>query len=162
MDGITLHTTRQQTDIDAIVALHTEVYSSEYRFNNAFSVYVASGLSEFLKKPINPREGIWILEKNGKLLGCIALVEREPTIAQLRWFVLSPQARGQGHGHQLLQHVIDFANSQGYQKMQLLTANVLTNAAKLYRKFGFEKIHEGEPFTDWGTEVYEQRYELDL
>ncbi len=162
MDGITFRETREQSDIDAITALHAEVYSSEYGFNEAFTFYVAAGLSEFLKKTLNPREAIWVLEQDGKLLGCVALVEREPTTAQLRWFVLSKEARGQGHGQRMLQNVIAFARLHHYQKIQLWTVNTLTDAAKLYRKFGFEKISDGEPFTDWGAEVRTECYERDL
>jgi RimJ/RimL family protein N-acetyltransferase len=54
---------------------------------------------------------------------------------------LLPAYRGQGHGHALMQAVIQGARSKGFERLQLATYSHNTHAIALYERCGF--VHEG-------------------
>ena len=81
--------------------------------------------------------------------------------AQLRWFLVDPSARGQGLGRRLLHEAVEFSKSQDYQSVFLWTVSALTTAAHLYHSVGFRKV-EQKPGRQWGVDVVEERYVLDL
>lgn len=82
-------------------------------------------------------------------------------VAQLRWFLVHPSARGAGLGRRLLGEAVQFARESGYASIQLWTVSALTTAARLYRAFGFVKV-EDKPGRMWGVDVMEERYVLEL
>ncbi len=104
---------------------------------------------------------MWIAEQDGRIAGCIAIVEHAPTAAQLRWFLIDPAARGLGLGKRLLGEAIAFSKSSGYETVILWTVSELAAAAHLYRSAGFRKVEE-VPGQRWGVSVVEEKYELVL
>ena len=81
--------------------------------------------------------------------------------AQLRWFLVDPAARGKGLGRKLLNEGITFAKSCGYRSIFLWTVDSLTTAAQLYTSAGFRLI-EQYPAHQWGVDVVEQKFQMDL
>ncbi len=155
-----LRTALEHGDVEAIVRFHGEVYAREFGFNASFETYVAVPLAEFARAR-SPQERIWIAERNGALAGCIAIVTAAADTAQLRWFLVDPRARGTGLGWTLLGEAIRFSRECGYGSIHLWTVSLLTAAAHLYRKAGFELVDE-RPGRMWGREVVEEMYELRL
>jgi GNAT superfamily N-acetyltransferase len=147
-------------DLGTIIAFHGTVYAVEYGLNVAFEAYVAGTLAEFLHLK-SERDRLWIAERGDRIVGCIAIVSKSETEAQLRWFFVEPSARGMGLGRKLLAEALIFCERQRYQSVFLWTVNLLTAAAHLYRSAGFEKVEEkpGEP---WGVPVIEEKYVLRL
>src|ERR1051326_8858033 len=88
-------------DLGQIVALHGTIYAREYGFDRTFEAYVAGPLAEFVLKSA-PRDRIWIAERDDRIVGCIAIVGVSDEVAQLRWYVVDPSARGLGLGKRLL------------------------------------------------------------
>ncbi|MCX7664615.1 MAG: GNAT family N-acetyltransferase [Gemmataceae bacterium] len=160
MEQTTIRTIFSRADVQAVISLHAEIYQHEYGFNQVFADYVATALADYWARFPHPREELWIVEKGSVVCGSIALVQREAEIAQLRWFLLAAEVRGQGLGQLLLQKALSFARDRNYKVVQLWTVNLLTQAAQLYQKAGFVKIAEQEPHAKWGTLVSEQCYEL--
>lgn len=117
-------------------------------------------MAEFAKSQTD-RERIWIVEKDGKVAGSIAIVEASQENAQLRWLLLHPNLRGYGIGKTLVEAAIRFCQDSDYSLVFLWTVSTLTKAAKLYHSVGF-KLTEENIHKLWGTMVTEQRYELDL
>ena len=65
-------------------------------------------------------------------------------------------------GKKLMQTAVDFAKSQGYQKISLWTFSLLESARHLYRKFGFGIVETVEN-NEWCNQtLIEERWELDL
>lgn len=157
---ITVRTTLRPGDLGSIVHLHGTLYAREHGFDATFEAYVAGPLAEFVRSG-SDRERLWIAERGGQIVGCVAIVTASPETAQLRWFLVDPGARGAGLGRRLLDEAIRFAERCGYRHVILWTVSALTAAAHLYRSAGFQQTEE-KPGRMWGVEVVEEKYELDL
>ncbi|MFO7951597.1 MAG: GNAT family N-acetyltransferase [Bacillota bacterium] len=157
---IVIRTKIKPGDTGYITFLHGKLYAKEYGFDHTFEPYVAIPLSEFVIRQ-GPRERIWIVEKDGLIMGSVALVKCSEEQAQLRWLLLHPEIRERGIGRQLIGKVLGFARQCGYSSIFLLTLDILPRAASLYKSFGF-KITEETKTRMWGREMVEQKYELTL
>jgi GNAT superfamily N-acetyltransferase len=146
-------------DLGYIVYLHGTVYAREYGFDPTFEAYVAGPLSAFVRSHTN-RDRLWIAESKDRIVGCIGIAGAGPTEAQLRWFLVDPAVRGQGLGRLLMGEALLFCRDH-YETVFLWTVSALTAAAGLYRSVGFEKVEE-KPCKQWGVEVVEERYVLQL
>jgi N-acetylglutamate synthase-like GNAT family acetyltransferase len=158
--AVTVRTELRRGDIEHLVHLHGVVYAKEFGFDHTFEAYVALPLSEFARSA-SARERIWIAEREGRIIGCIAAVASSPQVAQLRWFLVDPSARGAGVGRKLLNKAIAFCKASGYQSIILWTVSALAAAAHLYRSVGFRKVEE-KAGKKWGVDVTEERHELTL
>ena len=69
----TLRHTIRPGDIGAIVRFHGILYEREYGFDPTFEAYVAEPLGAFVISG-GERGRIWIAEREGELIGCIAIV----------------------------------------------------------------------------------------
>jgi len=157
---VTLRTDLRPGDIGTIIYLHGAIYAREYKFDHTFEAYVAGPLSEFACSA-SARERLWIAERSGRIVGCIAIVSLSAQVAQLRWFLVDPSARGAGIGRTLLKESVAFCKDHGYRTIILWTVSTLVAAAHLYKSAGFSKVEE-KPGRQWGVDVVEERYELNL
>jgi GNAT superfamily N-acetyltransferase len=150
-------------DLGAVLLLHGLLYSREYSLDYRFEGYVAEGLAQFARHYNAARERLWVVEgEDGRIVGSIAVVAASEQQAQLRWFLLAPETRGQGLGRRLVSDAIAFAQEAGYTSLLLWTIRDLTTAAHLYQSFGFEKTEE-KANSDWaGRAVLEECYERTL
>jgi N-acetylglutamate synthase-like GNAT family acetyltransferase len=158
---MTIRTDLQPGDVGAIVHLHGILYAREYSFNERFEAYVAGSLANFVLKN-SPRERIWIAERDDEAVGCIAIVEATEKIAQLRWFLVDPKARGVGLGSKLVAEAVTFCRNTGYTSAILWTVSALVDASRLYQAVGFRKVEAKPAHSDWGVSVTEEKYELEI
>lgn len=149
--------------IGRMVELHGTYYHQDWGFGLFFEAKVASEMSEFLSRFDPSRDGFWVLCKNGRVEGGIAIdgIQAETAGAHLRWFILSSEVRGRGFGNRLLKEAISFCREKRYIRIYLHTFEGLYPARHLYEKFGFKLTHQAEG-TQWGTKVTEQTFELIL
>jgi N-acetylglutamate synthase-like GNAT family acetyltransferase len=159
--ALTIRTNVQPGDIGAITQLHGTLYAREYGFNECFEAYVAGPLAKYVLDK-SPRERLWIAERSHQLVGCIAIVEAAEKIAQLRWFLVDPSARGAGLGGKLLAEAVTFSWNAGYTSVILWTVSALVGASRLYHAAGFRKVEEKPPHSDWGVSVTEEKYLLEI
>jgi N-acetylglutamate synthase-like GNAT family acetyltransferase len=157
---VTLRTELHPGDVGVIIRLHGIVYAHEYGFDHTFEAYVATPLAQFARAPA-AGERIWIAERDDQIVGCIAIVRVSTQVAQLRWFLVDPRARGRGLGKRLLHEAIAFGNAGGYRSIILWTVSTLAAAIHLYLEAGFNKVEE-KPGRQWGVDLIEEKYELVL
>jgi len=80
-----------------------------------------------------------VLENSaGQIIGCVGLYPLDTHSVELRKMCLRKDARRKGLGKKLLDHAVTSAKKMGYKRVTLETAAVLTEAIKLYTKYGFE------------------------
>ena len=147
--------------IGRVAELHGNYYHDHWGFGLFFEAKVASGLSEFLGRYDENRDGFWIALMEGRVEGSITIdgIHADTAGAQLRWFIMSDASRGRGIGNRLINPAIDFCRDRGHKRVYLWTFGGLEAARHLYEKRGF-KLVEQQRGTQWGKEVSEQRFEL--
>jgi GNAT superfamily N-acetyltransferase len=148
----------REGDLAALVGFQATRYAAEYGLGGSFEADVERELGRARDRGWPQRGGVWLAERGGELAGSLALVEREPRVAWIRWFLLDPALRGQGIGRRLFDELIAEADAAGYRRVRLETFSKLRTAAHLYRSHGFA-ITESSRDTRWGPELVFQHYE---
>jgi len=96
------------------------------------------------KKYIIDQDGyIFFALYNTKVVGTVALMNENEGY-ELTKMAVSPNYQGLKIGQLLLQHCIDFAISNQWDKLLLYSNTVLENAIYIYKKYGFKEV-ELEP-----------------
>jgi len=146
-------------DIGYLTYLHGILYAKEYKYDQTFEVYVAHGLVEFVHS-FNPyRDRIWLAEADGRIVGSVAIVRTSKIEAQLRWFLVHPEYRGQGLGKSLIREALNFCTERKYKSVFLWTTSELTTASHIYTQAGFKKA-EVKSHNVWGKFISEEKYNL--
>lgn len=147
-------------DLGWVVQVHGELYAREYGFDGTFEALVADIAAKFLRNFDPAFDQGWIAEVDGERMGCVFLVRKSQTVAQLRLLAVLPQARGVGLGARLTDACIESARRKGYRKMMLWTQSNLLAARAIYQSRGFA-LKESEPNRAFGqdlvSEVWERR-----
>lgn len=158
---VEIRTTLRPGDIGRIIAMHGELYAREYGWSVNFEAYVAESLGVFVHAGDPAADAIWLAETGDRLVGSIAIGWPREGTAQLRYFLIDPECRGQGIGRRLLDVALGYCRERGAASVFLWTASNLPAAAHLYRSAGFSLVEE-QPEPNWGTPVVRQRYDLTL
>jgi DNA-binding MarR family transcriptional regulator/N-acetylglutamate synthase-like GNAT family acetyltransferase len=150
----------QSGDAGYIAYLHGKLYDQTYKFGRMFEYYVMKGLTEFMMDTDGGE--LWVAEVNGEIVGSVAITKSTNTVAQLRWFILNENYQGMGIGKKLLETALDFCKEQNYRHVFLWTVSTLEAARYLYQKFNF-KLTEEKTNEEWtGTNLIEERWDLNL
>jgi len=106
--------------------------------------YVEDFDREVLSKPqeyiLDPGGHIFFAVENNKAIGTVALMKRGENAFELTKMAVQGDQRGKKIGQQLMQHCIDFAKDNEFDKLYLYSNTLLENAIYIYRKFGFEEV----------------------
>ena len=149
--------------IGRVAELHGTYYHEHWDFGLIFEAKVASELSDFLVRYDRQQDGFWTASLAGCIEASIAIDAIHAHIegAHLRWFITSDGLRGKGVGTQLIEVAVDHCRTAGYAQIFLWTFEGLDAARHLYEKAGF-KLVEQRRGRQWGTELNEQRFVLQL
>jgi GNAT superfamily N-acetyltransferase len=163
MGTVEIHKGYVPGSIGRVVELHGKYYHTHWGFGAFFETKVAIDLSEFITRYDETRDGFWLGLESKRVEGAIAIdgIKVSDTGAHLRWFIVSDVFRGCGLGRKLIEAGLRFCREKGYKKVYLWTFDGLHAARHLYETMGFRLVeqHKGK---QWGNEVTEQRFELQL
>lgn len=147
-------------DIDYVRELHKNLYRIERKLSsNIFDKYIDKSIAAFVDEYNMKKDCMFMLEYYGKLAGSIAIKHIDNNTAQLRFFLIEPEARGKGAGRKMIDTIMNFCREKGYQHIFLWTISNQKVARHLYNSYGFQITYTQENH-DWGTDVIEERWDL--
>ncbi len=88
-------------------------------------------------KYAEPAGAILLAERDGAVVGCVALRPVKARIGEVKRLYLRPIARGHGLGRALVERVIEQARQAGYAELRLDVLAEFTAARALYADLGF-------------------------
>ena len=149
--------------VGQITESHATYYYEHWGFDVSFETQVGRELSEFIRDFDQKRDGFWVARINGEFAGAIAIdgSEADEKGARLRWFIVPQNFQGLGIGGKLMKCAIDFCKETGFRKVYLWTFEGLDEARFLYEREGFQLSEEHSVY-QWGQNIREQKFELDL
>lgn len=148
-------------DMGWVIRQHGVLYADEFGWEVWFEGLTAQIVARFVENQDPKREHCWIAEKDGENVGSVFCVKESDEVARLRMLLVGPEARGLGIGRRLVEECIRFARRAGYERMTLWTYDVLDAARRIYADVGFELVRR-EPHSEFGAELVEETWELDL
>lgn len=148
-------------DVGWITHRQGVLYAEEYGWDATYEALVAEILGAFVKSFDARREGAWIAEVDGNIVGSVFLVRASEQVAKLRLLYVEPTARGLGIGRKLVSSCIEGARERGYRTLTLWTNDVLTSARRIYEALGFALTAE-ERHRSFGKDLVGQTWELTL
>jgi len=159
-DTISVRDELRAGDLGSIVALHGTCYEALPGFGLAFEAYVARTVAEYILDA-GAKGRIWIAERDGRLVGCTAIVLRDEDRGQLRWVLVDQSARGLGLGKRLVNNALQFCRNNGCKEVFLETTDGLPESQALYDALGFEIVsHESEILWDGVRPLIHMKLEL--
>jgi putative acetyltransferase len=96
-----------------------------------------------LRAPATRFERFWVLERAGRIVGCIGLETHlgaagEPCV-ELEKLYLANELRGQGFGRGLIELVEDHARERGVSLVELWSDTRFTRAHTVYERLGYRR-----------------------
>jgi GNAT superfamily N-acetyltransferase len=152
----------RESDLDFVISRQLALYAAEYGFTSGpWKAYLAGAVQDFISRFDCERDCMDILETNAVPCGCIAITHVDGMTAQLRFYFIEREMRGNGAGHQLIDRAIGFCREKRYGNVFLWTFSTLMAARHLYESRGF-RITDTRVNTEWGEPILEERWDLAL
>jgi amino-acid N-acetyltransferase len=113
-----------ERDIAAIAALNN-LFAPEGKTLHRTPQFVEEHLADYRV----------IRGEDGRIVGCVALDEYSPSLAELVGLAVHPSARGRGYGVALIEDIADLARRRGYE--ELFAASY---SEEIFEACGFTKV----------------------
>lgn len=98
-----------------------------------------------LDKFAEPDGRLFLVETDGQIAGTISLRKIRRNCGEIKRMYVRPQFRGRKIGTLMIDEVIKVSKNNGYSDLYLDTAQFMSSAVSLYKKFGFQ---ETEPYPE--------------
>jgi len=148
-------------EIGHIISRHGVLYHQEHGWDGTFEGFAAEIAGAFAMRHDPLREGCWVADRDGEVLGSVFVVDAGEGTAKLRMLYVEPAARGLGVGRKLVGQAIGFAREAGYRRMTLWTNDILHSARHIYEAAGFRLVAE-DRHRSFGQDLVGQNWDLDL
>jgi GNAT superfamily N-acetyltransferase len=100
------------------------------------------------------RAGFWVAEKDGEVVGTVAVRPKQGATCEIKRLYLRADLRGAGLGQSLYEHAERFARAAGYERIWLDSSRRFARAHRLYQRNGFVLVESLD--NDWEDDVYEK------
>jgi len=127
-------------DIHQLTELLSALFTQEADFGPNHAKQ-ARGLGMIIEEP---RLGhIFVAREGNEVVGMVNLLFAVSTaeggfVVLLEDLIVRPSHRGKGTGSALLRHAIDFARTNGFPRITLLTDRINEKAIRFYERHGFQ------------------------
>jgi len=149
-------------DLGWITHRQAVLYEQEYGWDWTYEGLVSQILGDFAKQFDATREGAWVADLNGEVVGSVFLMKsNDAQVARLRLLYVDPSARGLGIGSRLVKKCVEQARELGYDKLTLWTNDILVSARKIYQAAAFTLVEENRHHS-FGKDLVGQTWVLNL
>ncbi|WP_299392602.1 GNAT family N-acetyltransferase [uncultured Gelidibacter sp.] len=132
-----------KTEDDAQVAQVIRSVLEEMGVPKVGTAYEDKALDMMTATYAKSKSAYFVIEAEGKIIGGAGIAPLENfdgNICELQKMYFLPEARGKGIGAKMMEVCLQNAKSHGFEKCYLETLPYMTDATKLYAKFGFENL----------------------
>jgi ribosomal protein S18 acetylase RimI-like enzyme len=154
-----------------LLELQEVYYLDGWGFDTEFVRWTFSELADFVEGLDKSTDRLFVAVSQNEevpsdertILGSI-VVRKDPAaerLAQVRWFIVDPTARGLGLGRRLFEAAMAFCEDARFEQVHLTTIRGLDAAIHLYEDYGFDLVEE-QSHHDWGKTIELLRYEMVL
>ena len=147
--------TFERKDNDNVKNLIISILTKEYPFDK--SVYENSDLSDIGHVYGGKRDGFFVLESEGEILGTVGIKEDSEDTALIRRLFVDPASRRKGYGALLLDKAIRHCRKNNFKHITFRTTGRMAQAINLLKKTNFR---EAEKIDLGGFQIY--KFMLDL
>ena len=159
--GFTIRPFRE-ADLDYVISGQLALYAEEYGFtSDIWKAYLTGSVRDFAERFDSGRDCMFIAGHNRVPCGCVAIAHTDDGTAQLRFYFIEKELRGNGAGHRLIDRAIDFCRDAKYNRVLLWTFSMLDTARHLYTGRGF-RVTDTHVNNEWGRPILEEKWELEL
>lgn len=116
-----------------------ELIKAPFNFNLDIEHEVNFTLNN-LDKFAEPDGRLLLIEVDSEIAGTISLRKIREDAGEIKRMYIKPKFRGNKLGNLLIKEVIKISQENEFQKLYLDTANFMSSAIYLYKKYGFKKI----------------------
>ena len=148
-------------DMGAIASRQSRLYAESRGWGVRLEIIEGQVTTDFLRRFKPGREQCWVAELDGVMAGSVFLTDEGDGAARLRLLYVEPFARGRGAGERLVQGLVGFARTAGYDRITLWTHTVLETARRLYARQGFRLV-ETAMHEEFGTALQGETWRIDL
>ena len=92
-----------------------------------------------LDKFAEPDGRLLLVEVDGEIAGTISLRKIRKDAGEIKRMYVKPKFRGKKLGNLLIEEVIEISQGNEFSKLYLDTAQFMSSAISLYKKYGFEE-----------------------
>ncbi len=125
------------SDNDQVRELIEEIMRDE--FVSAQGAYARHDLENPAAYYSGPKDTFLVAEKEGRIVGTVAIKEDSPTTALLRRVFVRKEFRGRGYGDMLLRKALEFCFDRHYQNVNFRGTDKMQQALKLCLHQGFHE-----------------------
>lgn len=148
-------------DLAFVVARQARLYADDYGFDQRFEALISEVAAGFLRAYDPRRDGSFIAEIDGRIVGAVLVTRVSDEIAKLRLLHVESEMRGRGIGTRLVDECIRFARDRGHRTLTLWTNDVLVEARRLYERADFRLV-AAEPHAMFGPALVGETWERTL
>jgi molybdopterin-guanine dinucleotide biosynthesis protein A len=165
LDPSALVNVNTPSDLDRLAV---RIVRFEERHLSGFASLVSDTLPEFgfeadpqfdpdLEDPDGYYAALWIAERDGEVVGSVALRDLGDGVLELKRMYLRRAERGRGLGKRLLTTALDEARDRGASMIRLDTSERMETAQALYEAYGFRRVPGHAPRQGQSRLLYELR-----
>lgn len=145
-------------ELSYVSYFNMKLYREQYNLNPCFELYDLDAMAWMMRHPEG--SALYVACAGEQIVGSIQILRDDEHTAQIRWFAVDADYRGNGIGSALMDTAKAFCIEQGYTNVFLGTIDFLTDARRLYARYGFELTRSwmNEEWRD--IPLKEERWEL--
>ncbi len=130
----------KEKDNDNVKELILSILTKEYPFDER--IYEESDLSDISGSYNGKRDGFFVIDSEGKILGTIGIKEDSKDTALIRRFFVDPPCRRKGYGVLLMERAIRHCQKEDFRQIVFRTTGRMVQAINLVKKMHFRQIEK--------------------